>query len=206
MGSDLCCGWLQCTTYLLYWAWQIWSVLPVCKNCGYVVKFYCCWTWQIWINGRLWSERSECLVHLVCMNRLESFVVCIGKMAQDVGLGWRESVVVSIPSSLIGFWGFHPYMRHLFSFRKLFVHFCCFFYMLLFVAICSDCQFHMIEHTCTQCHTTGASAYCRRTSKTERMRLTGISNMPLWPGAISYMKRWDWAGCKQRLAVFSSNV
>ena len=111
----------------------MWSVLPVCKNCGYVVKFYCCWTWQIWINGRLWSERSECLVHLVCMNRLESFVVCIGKMAQDVGLGWRESVVVSIPSSLIGFWGFHPYMRHLFSFRKLFAYFCCFFYMLLFV-------------------------------------------------------------------------
>ena len=39
-------------------------------------------------------------------------------MAQDVG--WCRSVVVSFPSSLVGFLGFHPYMR-LFSFRKLFV-------------------------------------------------------------------------------------
>ena len=46
-------------------------------------------------------------------------MVCIvGKMAQDVGVVC-ESVVVSFPSSLVGFWGFQPYMG-LFSFRKLF--------------------------------------------------------------------------------------
>ena len=62
---------------------DIWSVLPVCKNCGYVVKFE---------HGRSGStedsgvSNAEYLVHLVCMNRLESFVVCIGKMAQDVGV------------------------------------------------------------------------------------------------------------------------
>ena len=37
----------------------------------------------------------------------------------DYREGWCESVVVSFPSSLVGFVGFHPYM-HLFSFRKLF--------------------------------------------------------------------------------------
>ena len=41
-------------------------------------------------------------------------------MAQDVGM--VESIVVSFPSSLVGFWGFHPYMC-LFSFRKLFCDF-----------------------------------------------------------------------------------
>ena len=50
---------------LLYWAWQIWSVLTVCRNCAmyeqcwvcmvcwslsYAVKFFCCWTWQIWVT------------------------------------------------------------------------------------------------------------------------------------------------------------
>ena len=39
-----------------------------------------------------------------------------GKMAQDVGI--VESIVVSFPSSLVGFWGFHPYMC-LFSSGKL---------------------------------------------------------------------------------------
>ena len=34
------------------------------------------------------------------------------------GTRWRDGVKVSLPSSLAGFWGFHPYMR-LFSFRKL---------------------------------------------------------------------------------------
>ena len=38
-------------------------------------------------------------------------------MAQDVGM--VRSVVVSFPSSLVGFLVSHPYMR-LFSFRKLF--------------------------------------------------------------------------------------
>ena len=46
--------------------------------------------------------------------------ICVsdGKMAQDVGTVWI--VVVSFPSSLVGFWGFHPYMC-LFSFGRLFV-------------------------------------------------------------------------------------
>ena len=45
-----------------------------------------------------------------------TLVVCIvGKMAQDVGM--VESIVVSFPFSLVGFWVFHPYI-HLFSFRK----------------------------------------------------------------------------------------
>jgi len=35
---------------------------------------------------------------------------------------WCESIVVSFPSCLAGFWSFHPYLR-LFSFRKLFVTF-----------------------------------------------------------------------------------
>ena len=49
---------------------------------------------------------------------VESFLVCIvGKMAHDVG--WCECVVVSFPSCLAGFLGFHPYMR-LFSLGKLF--------------------------------------------------------------------------------------
>ena len=37
-------------------------------------------------------------------------------------LGWCESVVVSVPSSLVGFLGFYPYMR-LFSSRQLFCDF-----------------------------------------------------------------------------------
>ena len=44
--------------------------------------------------------------------------------------GWCESVVVSFPSSLVGFLGFHPYMR-LFSFRKLF----CDLFLLFFVVV-----------------------------------------------------------------------
>ena len=43
--------------------------------------------------------------------------------------------MVSFPSSLVGFLGFHPYMR-LFSFRKLFVTCsCCFFVVFFFVLL-----------------------------------------------------------------------
>ena len=54
----------------------------------------------------------------------------VGKMAQDVGM--VESIVVSSPSSLVGFWGFHPYMC-LFSFRKLFCDLFLSFFVVSFV-------------------------------------------------------------------------
>ena len=44
MGSGLCCGWLQCTMYL-----PLWSVLPVCRNCG--------------VHEQCWV----CMVCMVCM-------------------------------------------------------------------------------------------------------------------------------------------
>ena len=63
--------------------------------------------------------------------KLESFVVCIvGKWHKTQG-GY-ECVVVSFPSSLVGFQGFHSHM-HLFPFGKVFVTcFSCFFCVLLF--------------------------------------------------------------------------
>ena len=49
--------------------------------------------------------------------------------------GWCECVVVSFPSSLVGFLGFHPYMC-LFSFRKLFVTCSCCLFFVLFLFFC----------------------------------------------------------------------
>ena len=67
-----------------------------------------CWTWQIWIVFYVedcGESYAECCVHLVGVDReciLDGFVVCIvGKMTQDVGM--VESIVVSSPSSLVGF-------------------------------------------------------------------------------------------------------
>ena len=48
----------------------------------------------------------------------------VGKMAQAV------SIVVSLPSSLVGFWEFHPYM-HLFSFWKLLYY----YYIIIVITI-----------------------------------------------------------------------
>ena len=74
----------QCWVCVIYWSWS------------YVVKFYCCRLTDMEDCGV--SNAEYTFVHLVRMNRLESFVVCIvGKMAQDVGM--VESVVVSFPSS-----------------------------------------------------------------------------------------------------------
>ena len=46
--------------------------------------------WQMWIDFYVEScgvSSAEYCVHLVGVNRLESFLVCIvGKMAQDVGM------------------------------------------------------------------------------------------------------------------------
>ena len=144
MGSELCCGWLQCSCYTehgrygLSWMqklWNAWAGSVWYVGVSYVVKFYCCWTWQIWIVFYVEGcgvSSAEYSVRLVGMNRLESFVVCIvGKMAQDVGMVWN--CYVSFPSSLVGFWGSHPYM-HLFSFRKLFcdLFLLCFFCIFIF--------------------------------------------------------------------------
>ena len=65
-------------------------------------------------HGKIWIvfyvedcgvSSADCHVRLEGVERiitLESFVVCIvGKMAQDVGM--VESIVVSFPSSLVGF-------------------------------------------------------------------------------------------------------
>ena len=67
----------------------------------------------------------------------ESLVVYIvgnlnGTRCRD---GACESVVVSFPSSLVGFLGFHPYMC-LFSLRKLFVTCSCCFFFLFFFVLC----------------------------------------------------------------------
>ena len=56
--------------------------------------------------ARLWRDQTRVLGSFsgMCMGNvfLEGFVVCIvGKMAQDVGM--VESIVVSSPSSLVGF-------------------------------------------------------------------------------------------------------
>ena len=68
-------------------------------------------------------SNAEYLVHLVRMNRIRAcreFCVHSWQLEWHKMLGWCESVVVSFPSSSVGFLGFHPYMR-LFSFRNLFV-------------------------------------------------------------------------------------
>ena len=146
--------------YLLYWTWQIWSVLPECRNCGvyeqcwlcmvcmvlwymvcmvcwslsYVVKLYCFIAAE---HGRYGSmedsgvSNAEYLVHLVHMNRLHACRVLWGvytcQLEWHKMQGWCESVLVSFPSSLVGF---HPYMC-LFSFRKPF----CDLFLLFFCII-----------------------------------------------------------------------
>ena len=67
MGSGLCCGWLQCTMYLLYWAWQIWSVLPVCRNCGVHEQ---CWVCMVCIVYGLYAmlEFKLCCEILLLLN------------------------------------------------------------------------------------------------------------------------------------------
>ena len=131
MGSELCCGWMQSSCYTehgrygLSWLHVWWNcgvheqcwVCMVCWSLSYVVN--CCWTWQIWIDGRLWSEQCWVTCSFSAMNRLREFCgVHSWQHEWHKMLGWCESVVVSFPSSLVGFLGFHPYMC-LFSFRKL---------------------------------------------------------------------------------------
>ena len=51
VGSGLSCGWLQCTMYLLYWAWQIWSVLPVFRNCGVHAAVLAGSVWYVYMGN-----------------------------------------------------------------------------------------------------------------------------------------------------------
>ena len=141
--SELRCGLLQCSCYL---AWQIGSVLNVCRNCGmqqcWICMFKLCCEFLLLLNmadmdclscGRLWSEHLVTLfiqcVSLVPgaletkltmhMNRLSAARVLWWVHSWQNGTKCRDGVkVVSFPSSLVGFLGFHPYMC-LFSFRKL---------------------------------------------------------------------------------------
>ena len=81
---------------------------------------------------------AEYLVHLVCMNRIcacREFCVHSWQREWHKMQGWCESVVVSFPSSSVGFLGFHPYM-HLFSFRKLFVTCSCYFFFVVCLYCC----------------------------------------------------------------------
>ena len=81
------------------------------------------------------ESNAECCVLLVGVDRvcmiLDGFVACIvGKMAQDVGM--VESIVVSSPSSLVGFGGFHPYMCFVFI-QKTFCDLLLLFFFVSFV-------------------------------------------------------------------------
>ena len=107
VGSELCCGWLQCSCYTehgrygLCWMQKLWSAWA--GSVWYVgvsyVEFYC-WTWQIWIVFYVEScgvSSAEYSVHLVSGNRLESFVVCIvDKMAQYVEIVWNCCGIIPI--------------------------------------------------------------------------------------------------------------
>ena len=69
-------------------------------------------------------SNTEYLVHSMPMNRLSACSEFCGVHSWQNGTRCRDGVKVLwchwSPSSLVGFWGFHPYMR-LFSFRKRFV-------------------------------------------------------------------------------------
>ena len=89
MGCGLCCGWLQCTMYLLYWAR---SVLLVCRNCGDHEQCWVCMVYGLYgVQVMLWNfiarmllnmvgmdrwktgvSNAEYLVHLLCINRLRA--------------------------------------------------------------------------------------------------------------------------------------
>ena len=112
-------AWLQCTMYLLYWAWQMWSVSPACRNCwvhaqavlGLYGIYSMCSIWSVWYvgvyvmswnviaaeHGRYGSmedceaSNTEYLVHLVHMNRLSASLV----PRLSVG-GERESLVSTV--------------------------------------------------------------------------------------------------------------
>ena len=128
---------------LLYWAWQIRSVLTVSRNCAvheecsvcvvcwslsYAVKFVAAEYGRYGSSFMLqyktveWAKLSTLFIQCIWMAKCK---FC-GVHSLQNGTRCRDGVV-SFPSSLVDFWGFHPCM-HLFSFRKLFVScFCCFF-------------------------------------------------------------------------------
>ena len=76
----------------------------------YVVKFLYCWTWQTWIVfyvEECGDSNAECCVHLVGVDGvMYIFRVFCGVHSWQNGtrcIGMVENIVVSSPSSLVGF-------------------------------------------------------------------------------------------------------
>ena len=93
-------------------------------------------------------------------------------MAQDVGT--VESIVVSFPSSLVGFWGFHPYMCF-FSFRKLF----CDLFLLLFFLFRGRCMIYNVR----KYRTLPSNCCCSGVLKLD-------TKWPLWGQSLRRVFQW----------------
>ena len=83
---------------------QCWVCIACQSSVSYVVKCCYCLTWQTWIVFYVedcGESNAQCHVYLVGVDRVMYFQSIVGKMAQDLGM--VESIVVSFPSSLVGF-------------------------------------------------------------------------------------------------------
>ena len=100
--------------------------------------------------------------------------------------------MVSIPSSLVGFWGFHPYI-HLFFFRKLFVT--CIYMSAVRCSVNANCNWHWkIAH----------ANPCGRNTKNNHVKASAIHRLIEWRSQISAeqedrqwrRKRQSTTGCR----------